>query len=63
MTYGVAPRTLRDMRMRGRLPVCPMCRNGHSVVVGLEEKLYWLDRFTIHEIKAMAEAVFGPLPD
>ena len=61
--YGVALRTLRDMRLKDRLPVCLLCRNGHAIVVGAEEKLFWLDRFTISEIREMAEATFGPLPD
>ncbi len=49
------------MRQKGRLPVCPMCRNGHAII-GAEEPLCWLDRFTIREIREMAESIFGPLP-
>lgn len=61
--YEVAARTLRDMRVKGRLPVCPYCRDGIPIAATEADRCFWIDRFTIWEIVVMAEALWGTRED
>ena len=58
--YAVSPRTIRDMRVKNRLPVCPHCRCGTPINVSPDDLVFWLDRFTIQEIVVLAEEIWGP---
>lgn len=57
--FYTSARTLRDQRVKERLPVCSFCRFPSDVVASPADRRFWVDHFTIGEIIEMAEAFWG----
>lgn len=57
--FYTSPRTLRDQRVKGRLPRCPFCRFPSQVEASVADRRFWIDSFTIAEIVWMAECFWG----
>jgi hypothetical protein len=55
----LSARNVRAARERGEEPRCRRCRGIVDVKPATEEdRRYWLDRFTLDEIRAMAGAIW-----
>lgn len=60
LPFYISPRTLRDQRVKERLPQCSFCRFPADIEPSDEGRKFWLDHFTIWEIVVMAEGFWGP---
>jgi hypothetical protein len=61
--FELSARNVRAARTRREEPKCGECRGRRQVpTVTAAHRCWWLERFTLEEIRELAEAVFGGQP-
>ncbi|MEJ7569992.1 MAG: hypothetical protein WKF41_17220 [Gaiellaceae bacterium] len=58
-TFELSARNELNWRRRGRQPVCRPCRHPTpQTVITEDDRRYWLDRFTLEEIRELAREIW-----